>query len=120
MTEAERQASIAAADAAAKTESERAQKAERERDEQRARAERAEAEARSLTDRLAAADAEIGRLRDKLRAVLDRARVWFGALRGDPLSLRDATEAPTISQAKIDRVLGVSQSDLQRRRVSAL
>lgn len=120
LTEADRREAVAAAETTAKTESERAQKTERERDEQRTRAERAEAEVRSLTDRLAAADAENSRLRDKLRAVLDRARTWFGALRGDPLSLRDATEAPTISQAKIDGVLGVSRSDLERRRVSAL
>lgn len=120
MTEAERQASVSAAETAAKTESERAVRAERERDEQRARAERAEAEARSLTDRLAAADAEVGRLRDKLRQVLDRARVWFGALRGEPAAVRDATEAPTVSECKIDRVLGVSRDDLQRGRVITL
>lgn len=120
MTEADRQASVAAAEAAAKTESERAEKAERELRETRARAESAEAEVRSLSDRLAAADAEISKLRDKLRAVVDRARVWLGALRGEPAAVRVASEAPTISEQKIDGVLGVSQSDLQRKRVAAV
>jgi hypothetical protein len=120
MTEADRQAAVAAAEAAAKTESERAQRAERELSEIRVRAETAEAEARSLADRLAAADAEIGRLREKLRAVLDRARSWFGALRGEPAAVRSVAEQPTISESKIDTALGVSRDELQRRRVSAI
>ena len=119
LTEAERQAAIAVAQDTAKTETERAKKAERERDEQRARAERAEAENRSLTDRLAAADAENVRLRDKLRQVLERAKSWIGALRGEPSAVREIAEAPTVSQGKIDGALGVSQADVQRRRVAA-
>lgn len=120
MTEADRREAVAAAEAAAKTESERAQKADRELRETRARAESAEAEVRSLSDRLAAADAEIGRLRDKLRAVIDRARVWIGALRGEPAAVRAAAEAPTVSEAKIDGVLGVSPDEIQQRKVAAI
>lgn len=120
LTEADRREAVAAAEAAAKAEIERATRAEREFRETRARAEKAEAEVRSLADRLAAADAENSRLRDKLRAVIDRARTWVGALRGDPASLRDATEAPTISQAKIDGVLGIGAVDLQRKKVAAI
>lgn len=120
MTEADRQASVVAAEAAAKTETERAQRAERELRETRARAESAEAEVRSLSDRLAAADAEISKLREKLRRVVDRARVWFGALRGEPDAMRAAAEAPTISEGKIDVALGVSRDEVQRRRVAAI
>lgn len=120
MTEAERQAAVAVAEAAAKTESERAQKAERELRETRARAEIAEAEARSLADRLAAADAENGRLRDKLRQVLERAKKWIGALRGDAAAVREIGEPATVSEGKIDTALGVGRDDIQRRRVSAL
>lgn len=120
MTEAERQTSVASAEAAAKTESERAARAERELRETRARAEKAEAEARSLAVRLAAADAESSRLRDKLRQVLERAKTWIGALRGEPAAVRAAAEAPTVSEQKIDSAIGATTADLQRRRLAAV
>lgn len=127
ITEAERRAAIASADAAAKTENERAKKAERERAEQRARAEKAEAEAASLRARVAELEQENGTLRERVSALLDqgralaaRARTWIGALRGDPAAVRDAGEAPTLTEGRIDAALGVSQADLQRRRVAAI
>lgn len=64
--------------------------------------------------------AENAKLRDKLGAVLERARFWFSALRGEPSAVREITEAPTLSQGKIDSALGVSQADVQRRRVAAV
>lgn len=77
--------------------------------------------------KLAAAEAEITTLRARVaslleqgRAVISRARVWIGALRGDPTALRDAAEAPTITEGKIDVALGVSPADLQRRRQAAI
>ena len=87
---------------------------------ERARADQAEA-------KLAAAEAEIVALRARVASLLDqghalaaRARVWIGALRGDPAAVRDAGEAPTITEGRIDATLGVSAADIQRRRMVAI
>lgn len=86
------------------------------------RAELAESQAK-----LAAAEAEITTLRARVASLLDqgraaiaRARVWIGALRGDPTAMRNAGEAPTLTEGRIDATLGVSPADLQRRRQAAI
>lgn len=77
--------------------------------------------------KLVAAEAEITTLRDRVASLLDqgralaaRARVWIGALRGDPAAVRDAGEAPTLTEGRIDATLGVSPADIQRRRMVAI
>lgn len=79
----------------------------------RARVVELETENRTLRERVAA-------LLDQGRALAARARVWIGALRGDQASLRDAAEAPTLTEGRIDAALGVSQADIQRRRQAAI
>ncbi|MFO1211008.1 MAG: hypothetical protein U1E40_17615 [Amaricoccus sp.] len=79
----------------------------------RARVAELEQENRTLRERVAA-------LLDQGRAMAARARTWIGALRGDPAALRDAGEAPTLTEGRIDAALGVSQADLQRRRQAAI
>ena len=73
-----------------------------------------------MTAGLGGAEAESGRVRDRLRRGGERAGVWCGAMRGEPAAVRAAGEAPTISEQKIDGVLGVSQADIQRKRVAAI
>jgi hypothetical protein len=99
---------------------------------ERQRADKAEAENRDLRTRLAAVEAENATLRarvasllDQGRAVVARARTWIGALRGDRTALRDISEAPTLTEGRIDGTLlpdGRDQAlaDLQRRRVVAI
>lgn len=70
--------------------------------------------------KLVAAETRIAHLLDQGRALAARARVWIGALRGDPAAVRDAGEAPTITEGRIDATLGVSPADIQRRRVVAI
>lgn len=77
--------------------------------------------------KLSAAEAEITTLRARVaslaeqgRAVISRARVWIGALRGDPATVTVAGEAPTITETKIDATLGVGPADIQRRRMVAI
>jgi hypothetical protein len=104
------------AKAALKKERQRAEAAERARDEEHARAEKVEAEARSMRAQLALALDQVAELKATLRRVVERARTWIGALRGDPEALRASQEAPTLSEAKMDAALGVSPSEFQRRR----
>lgn len=91
------------------------------------RVEQLEAEVVALRVRCAALEEENKTLRARVAALLDqgralaaRARIWIGALRGDPASLRDAGEAPTLTEGRIDTALGISRDDLQRRRQSAI
>lgn len=91
------------------------------------RVEQLEAEVVALRVRNAALEEENKTLRARVASLLDqgralaaRARVWIGALRGDLAAVRDAGEAPTITEAKIDATLGVGPADIQRRRVVAI
>lgn len=78
-------------------------------------------------ERVAALESENATLRARVASLLDqgralaaRARLWIGAMRGDPAAVRDAGEAPTITETKIDATLGVGAADIQRRRVVAI
>ena len=82
---------------------------------ERLRAEKAELEQENATLR-----ARVASLLDQGRALAARARLWIGALRVDPAAARDAGEAPTLTEGKIDATLGVSPADIQRRRVAAI
>ncbi len=64
--------------------------------------------------------ARVAALLDQGKALIARSRTWLGALRGEPAAVRQVGEAPTISEGKIDAVLGVGRDDIQRRRVAAI
>lgn len=78
-------------------------------------------------ERVAALESENATLRarvaillDQGRALATRARLWIGAMRGDPAAVRDAGEAPTLTECRIDATLGVGPADIQRRRQAAV